>query len=632
MITEIKLERDDRVLFLHKDPYVIQRQLQGENVGPFFKEQLLDGVSTDTFPTRACFRSDSEHLARFALTGLRIGQDQTIPQNAIKDGKFKVLVAGNNFGIGSSREHFPWSLQAAGIEIIAARSMGSICAKNCQNIGLIYLEQDNFDLIYQLIRGSPILIDQVVANLDEISAQIVKSGGLFKYFGKHSPNLFPKPQTTPRPMTAPEKIIASHMEVDSVQPGDVGFINVDQRYSYEIFLPASYAIFRENLPLGEILDPNSVILFYDHSVLDSSLDAHGLATQMRQIAKDEGLLLYDGNRILGAEGICHTIMLEKHALPSQLIVGTDSHTCTLGAVGALPIGIGATEWAASLINKQIRISVPSSIRVVLNGKPSLDIMSKDIMLYLLSTPYIQKGYGIGKIFEFTGDSLDHLNFDEQVVFSNMAVEGGGVSAYIKPNQQTIDFMQRVRGLSLNNLQREFLYSDDQAEYDHEIVIDCSSLEPYIALPGNPCNGIPIKEIFSNRPGQQYIQKAYIGSCTGSKEYDLSVAASVLEGRTVHPDVRLYIQASSRRVYETALKNGWIKIFEDAGANIIQPGCGACVNFGPGSIEKGEIGISSTNRNFLGRMGQGEVYLANPKVVAASAVAGKIALPDQIRIN
>lgn len=619
-----------RVLYLTKDTSLIERQLAGEDLGPFSRSELLDRVSTDTYPTRSCFRYDNSFLGSQAFTGLKLDTDRWIKPDSVRRGNFGVLVAGNSFGCGSSREHFPLSLKAAGIELIIAESIERICAQNCQNIGLPYLEKDKTNRLYQLIAGKAISMRDVVEKLDPISAEIVYRGGLFDYFRYYSANHnLPKPDTSYRPMTGVEKIIARHMGVSFVKPGDSGFVEADIRYSYEIFLPLSYHLLKENMPDADIKNPENVYLFYDHSVLDNSLDAALLVNDMRKIAKKEGLKLYDGNRLKGAEGICHTVMLDRHTLPGQVILGTDSHTCTLGAVGALPIGIGATEWAAALWTNKVRVSVPHSVRFDLQGRFNQGVMAKDVMLYILSRPYVKDGDGIGKIFEFAGEGLNNMSFDEQVVLANMAVEGGAFSSFVAPNKNSVKFLQDRHSLSLHAINNLLVPSDNNAQFYNEYYINLTKVEPYVALPGDPRNGIPISELLSRSDIDTHINKAYIGSCAGSKYEDLYFAAQVLEGNKVHKDVELFVQSSSREVYAQAVNEGLIDIIQQAGGIILPPGCGACVNFGPGSFEKGQVGISTTNRNFPGRMGLGDAYLANPQVVAASAIKGRIVTPSML---
>ncbi len=614
---QIDFKSEDRILYLTKDPELIIRQLNGENLNNIRSSDLLDRISTDAYPTRACFRFENAYMASQALTGLSLGKDRWFPENGLKEGNFSILVAGSSFGCGSSREHFPLSLKAAGVELIVASSIERICIQNCQNIGLKYIEGVTPEILRLLQTHQNLSIDLTLQNLDDISAEIVLSGGLFNYLKNTDIQKMPKPKSKKRPMTGPEKIIAEHMNVEYVQPGDTGFIQVDKRYSYEIFTPLSEAVLKSEVPNSRIEDPNSVFLFYDHSVLDNSADAYSLARRMREFAKRENIKLYDGNQTQGTEGICHTIMLDRHALPGEIILGTDSHTCTLGAVGALPIGVGATEWAAALWKNMARISVPQSILFKLEGKLPPGVMAKDVMLYILSNPYIQEGQGIGKIFEFDGSLLETLSFDEQVVFPNMAVEGGGFSGYINPNRQTANFLLKRHAL-LDKLKLR----DIDAEYAKEFLIDVSNLEPYVALPGDPKNGLPISKL--TIPPK--IEIAYIGSCTGGKLEDILSAAHILQNKQVNPNVRLYVQTSSRSVFEQAQALGLIDIISKSGGVILPPGCGACVNFGPGSSLAGEVTISDTNRNFPGRMGKGETYLANPAVVAASAIAGRIVSP------
>lgn len=629
MLEFINLE-GKRILYLTKDPFLIERQLAGEDIGPIDEDSLLNRISTDTYPTRACFRFDEEYMGSKALTGLRLSDGSSIPDNAIRRGNFGGIVAGRSFGSGSSREHFPWSLKAAGIKVIIAPSVERICAQNCQNIGLPYIEGDPYLYAERLLRERTLPLSEAIGGLDPISAAIVSAGGLFPFLKQYqdNPGIISKPETGPRPMTAPEKIIAKHMRVPYVQPGDLGFIDVDHRYSYEIFFPMSYSILQEQIPNATIKDPDSVYLFYDHSPLDSSPDAYSLTQQMRSIARKERLTLYDGDREHGTEGICHTLMMEKYVKPGQVITGTDSHTCSLG-LGALSIGVGTTEWAAALWAKRIRMSVPSTINFDLRGVLPSDTMAKDIMLHILSRDEIRGGGGIGRIFHFSGPTLDYLPVDEQFVFSNMAVEGGGYTGYVEANRMLIEYYGERHNLSASEISELLVYSDPDAVYENRFLIDTSKLEPYIATPGDPRNGMPLSQLLEENNGTIQINKAFIGSCTGGKYEDLLAAARVLEGRKVYPNVQLHISASSRSVYERLYREGIINILKEAGAIIVPSACGACVNFGPGSVGKGEVGISATNRNFPGRMGAGDVFLANPQVIAASAVAGRIISPNKL---
>ncbi|KKR81291.1 MAG: 3-isopropylmalate dehydratase [Candidatus Daviesbacteria bacterium GW2011_GWA1_41_61] len=629
MLETINIE-GKRILYLTKNPILIERQLAGEDIEPVNEDSLLDRVSTDAYPTKACFRFDEEYMASKALTGLRLSNSSPIPDDAIRRGNFGGIVAGRSFGSGSSREHFPWSLKAAGIKVIIASSVERICAQNCQNIGLPYIEGNPYLYATRLVNEGVLPLSEATRGLDPISAAIVSAGGLFPFLRQYqdNPGIIPKPETGTRPMTAPEKIIAKHMGILYVKPGDLGFIDVDHRYSYEIFFPMSYSILQKQISNAVIKDPDSVYLFYDHSLLDSSPDAYSLAQQMRSIARKEGFTLYDGNREQGTEGICHTVMLERYLKPGDVSTGTDSHTCSLG-LGALPVGVGSTEWGAALWAKKIRMSVPPTINFELRGLPPSGTMAKDIMLYILSRDTIRSGGGIGRIFLFSGTTLDILPVDEQFVFSNMTVEGGGYTGYVEMNRMLAEYFMERHHLSASEISELSVYSDPDAVYENKFLIDTSKLEPYVATPGDPRNGIPLSQLLEENNETVQINKAFIGSCTGGKYEDLVAAARVLEGKKVYPSVQLHVSASSRSIYERLSREGIIKILSEAGAIIVPSACGACVNFGPGSVSKGEVGISATNRNFPGRMGQGDVYLANPAVVAASAVAGRIIFPNKL---
>lgn len=614
--------RGKRILYLTEDPTLIEQQLAGVNLEFDYHEKLLDRLSTDTFPTRACFRFDPDHMGDKALTGLSLGNDRWVPDNAIREGSFGVIVAGKSFGCGSSREHFPWSLKAAGIRLVIADSVERICAQNCQNIGLPYIEGRNGEILSLLKQEGYLPSAEITRGLDQVSQEIVLRGGLFPFLNHYGEDLGKfRPETACRPMTAAEKIIARKMGVRYVKPGDVGFFEADRLFSHEIFAPFSASILR-NIPGAKIKQPDSVYLFYDHSVLDTAPDAVTLGIKLREFAVKEGLTLFDGDQEQGTEGICHTIMLEKFTKPGEAVVGTDSHTPHQGAVGAFAWGVGSTEWAGALLSNKVRLCVPPSIRIELSGRLPQGTMAKDVMLHLLSQRKIRDGEAIGKIFEYAGSALDHLLFDEQVVLTNMVSEGGGATGFIAINPNSLAFILAQHHLSDTQLGEAFCFSDPGAEYSDEFNIDVSRIEPYVALPGDPCSGMP----FSSLSGDTHIDTAFIGSCTGAKLFDIATAAKILSGKRIHRGITLFVQPSSQAILRQAQEAGYIDAIKEAGGTILPSACGACVNFGPGSVEKGQRVISSTNRNFKGRMGAGEAFLASPAVVAATALAGKISLP------
>jgi 3-isopropylmalate/(R)-2-methylmalate dehydratase large subunit len=356
--------------------------------------------------------------------------------------------------------------------------------------------------------------------------------------------------------------------------------------------------------------------------------AEGLATTQESFTTRQGIRLYGENPEGGSEAICHNAVVEDLALPGQIVIGTDSHTCMAGVLGCFAFGVGSTDMANAWYTKDIRIRVPETVRYVLKGTKRSDVSAKDIMLVILASEYMKTSKGIGKVLEFSGDDLKNWSLDERATLTNMSVEAGGTTGIIEPDELTLDYVVRTRGLNPEDVRRGFTYSDADAEYAAVFEIDLDNVKPMVALPGDPRNGIPIAEL-----GEEVrIDAAYGGSCTGGKMADMDMYAEVLQnalvqGKRVAPGVHLYLQFGSQKIKKYAQEKGYIEIFHRAGAELIDPSCGACINAGPGASPNAEtVTVSAQNRNFPGRSGPGKLYLASPYVVAASAIAGKIVEP------
>jgi 3-isopropylmalate/(R)-2-methylmalate dehydratase large subunit len=301
-----------------------------------------------------------------------------------------------------------------------------------------------------------------------------------------------------------------------------------------------------------------------------------------------------------------------------------------GVLGCFAFGVGSTDMANAWYTKDIRVKVPEVVRFVLKGEKRADVSAKDVMLVILATEYMKQGKGIGQVLEFAGDGLKDWPIDERATLTNMAVEAGGFTGIIEPDEVTLRYLTRARGLAAEEIRRGFLRSDEDAEYAASFEIDLSEIRPMVATPGDPRNGIPVSDL--SEPVK--IDIAYGGSCTGGKMADMDMYAAVLkraveQGKRVAPGVHLYLQFGSQKIKEYARSKGYIEIFESAGAELIDPSCGACINAGPGASKSpDQVTVSAQNRNFPGRSGPGKVYLASPYVVAASAVAGRIIEPEE----
>ena len=357
-----------------------------------------------------------------------------------------------------------------------------------------------------------------------------------------------------------------------------------------------------------------------------------LATQLMlkqgEFAQRKGIRLHGELKDRkGAEGICHSVVLESYALPGQLIVGSDSHTPHSGAIGCVAFGIGTTDVFNSWITKDVRVRVPESVKIVIRGKKHPNVTAKDLILKILSLDYVRSGKALAKVIEYSGEAIEELSVDERATMTNMAAEIGGFTGIVAPDQKAVEFLVERRGMNRRDAERliEGLEGDRGAEYAQQIELDAAEITPMIATPGDPGNGKYIREMNTPVP----VELAYGGTCTAGKNEDMDMYARVLadalkNGKRVADSVQFYIQFGSQETREYCIRRGYLEIFAKAGAHVIEPSCGACINAGPGvSTRPDQVVISAQNRNFPGRSGPGQMYLASPLTVAASAVAGYI---------
>jgi 3-isopropylmalate/(R)-2-methylmalate dehydratase large subunit len=648
-----RVKLQGRILFLTEDPQLITRQLRGEDLPwdtqhPRRNPKLRDDISTDEItPAHICFFFD-ETLGEFPYTGLKCGNETPIKRGDVKRGGFVACVSGKRRGKGSSREQSPYAEMSAGIQLVIAENIERIYRQNCQNLGL--LASTDFGLIDKVRHGDEIELREFTDGEDEITKQVIEYGGLFPFnVARLQGKVFLPPiGTGPRPMTIAEKIFARHMlhganqvGVEAVKPGDTGFAGTDLRFSHEYVTPMA-AIFYEHY-LGKeepVNDAGGILFFRDHlTFLDEVLSDEkrkmgllDLATQLKMkqedFAKSHGIRLHgELTDRKGSEGICHSIITESYALPGQLNVGSDSHTPHAGAVGCVAFGIGTTDVFNSWFTKDVRVKVPESVRVIIRGKRRDNTTAKDFILKLLSLEYVRSGKALAKVIEYSGDAIEALGVDERATMTNMAAEIGGFTGIVVPDQRVVEFLMERRGMSRSKAEKliEGLRSDPEAHYAHVIELDAADIYPMVATPGDPGNGKFVRELNTPVP----VEIAYGGTCTAGKNEDMDMYALVLsealkQGRRVAETCRFYIQFGSQETREHCLRKGYLEIFEKAGAHVIEPSCGACINAGPGvSTRPDQVVISAQNRNFPGRSGPGLMYLASPLTVAASAVAGYI---------
>ena len=641
---------EGRVLLLAEDPALVRRQLEGEDLEWDPSIKLRDNISTDEItPAYICYYYD-ETLGDFPYLGLKCGDEFPITRGAVKRGGFVASVSGKRRGKGSSREQSPYAEMCAGIRLVIAENIERIYRENCQNLGV--LTTTDFSIIDRVRRGAPIPLAAFTDGEGEITRGIIEYGGLFNFnVARLQGNVLLTPPDTPRrPMTLGEKLIARHWVVDpsqekvgvpAVKPGDEGFVVTDIRFSHEYVTPMA-AIFFEQLvgPDEKVHEPASILMFRDHltflgeamtpeRVKEGLLDvALQLEKKQRAFADKQGIKLYGELRLgaHGSEAICHSKILEGYAEPGMVIIGSDSHTPHAGAVGCLAFGVGTTAISNSWITKDVRITVPETVKVVVRGSKPANVTAKDFMLEILRHPYVKNCRAIGKLVEYCGDAVEALSVDERATMTNMTAEVGGFTGYVAPDDRTVQYLMEYRGMSRGEAERLCvgLESDTGADYCEVIEIDATAIRPMVALPGDPGNGLSLAEADRIR-----VDIAYAGSCTAGKKEDMDMYARVLaeaaeRGERVAPWVRFYIQSGSQDVKRYCEEKGYLELYRKVGATFLEPSCGACINAGPGvSKTREEVTISAINRNFPGRSGPGQLYLANPYTVAASAIAGYI---------
>lgn len=416
-------------------------------------------------------------------------------------------------------------------------------------------------------------------------------------------------------MTLAERILAAHSGKEMVGPGEFLNVRCDLVLSNDITAPIAIREF-ERLGIARVFDPARIVMVPDHFCPNKDIQSATQASMMREFAAKHKLIYFE----VGQMGIEHVILPEKGlALPGQVIVGADSHTCTYGALGAFATGMGSTDIAIAMATGEIWMKVPPTIKFVYHGRPGKWTGGKDLILHTIGD--IGVDGALYSAMEFHGEAIVNLGMDGRFTMANMAIEAGGKAGLFQVDATTRRYLKgRTRH------KYDVYASDSDAEYERIIEYDASKIEPQVAFPHLPSNTRPI-----SRVGHVPIDQAVIGSCTNGRLDDLRLAARVLKGRKVDPHLRCIILPGSQQVYLDALKEGLIEIFIKSGAAVSTPTCGPCLGGYMGILAAGERCISTTNRNFIGRMGhpKSEVYLANPAVAAASAVLGRIAEPGEV---
>ncbi|MBW2093467.1 MAG: 3-isopropylmalate dehydratase large subunit [Deltaproteobacteria bacterium] len=418
------------------------------------------------------------------------------------------------------------------------------------------------------------------------------------------------------PMTITEKILAAHAGKESVRPGDLVQVDVDLALANDITAPLAIGVFQE-LGWKKVFDREKIAMVQDHFVPNKDIQSAQQVKLMRRFVQEQGIRHFFE---LGETGIEHVILPEKGLVcPGDLVIGADSHTCTYGALGAFSTGMGSTDLGAILATGSTWLKVPESIRLVYEGNLGPWVGGKDLILHTLGI--LGVAGAVYRSLEFTGEGVRHLSMAHRFTMANMAVEAGAKNGIFGADDITAGYMK-----DRSNRTGSFLRSDPDAAYVQEIHVALDTLEPQVAIPHSPDNARPISEIGSVR-----LDQVFLGSCTNGRLDDLREAAALLKGHRVASGIRFIVIPGSPAIYREALREGFIEVFLDAGAVIGPPCCGPCLGGHMGILAAGEKALSTSNRNFVGRMGhpESEVYLAGPAVAAASAIAGEIISPAEI---
>ncbi|MBC88240.1 MAG: aconitate hydratase [Euryarchaeota archaeon] len=609
-------------------------------------DDLLDDINTDVMtPAWVCFDHDPAKIAENAYAGLLHEGERVFNQGALKEGGFKVIVSGHRKGTGSSRETAPQCERWSGIRIVIAASFAPIHERNNINLGQV---MGNHKMLERLQNGEVIPLDEFTQQYDPVTRLILENGGILPFAKKLKDGQIELPavSTERRGMTMAEKIIAKKLIGKNgvecyVSPGDAVLATVDGGYSHEFttaqvhnFLAAEYGA-DYTLP-----NPPKFAVFEDHLLYATGVPRFGPFADKIQTLRDLQVAFqqHTGVRDYSAKdgvspGICHQVAREEFIDVGDFIQATDSHTCMGGASNALTYGVGSTEYANLVHNQFAFVKVPESIRFELTGSLNPGCTAKDVILHILWR-YAKHSDTLDRSMEFGGTGLASISMDERATLCNMATECSAKTGICDPDQLTIDWLLKRRNdLNEEEIRNAFVFPDEDAVYHGGIhTIDLDKIRPMVAHPGDPDKGIPsdpTNGAYIDDIGSVPIDIAYAGSCTAGKDDDFSYYAKVAKaakdaGLKVADGVECYIQFGSGSVKQLSERMGWTALFEEVGIHLIDPGCGACIGAGPGiSNNPDQVTISAINRNFQGRSGPGQLYLASPLTVMASAFMGCI---------
>ena len=639
-----------RVLVLTDDASLIREQLNGEDV-PHVGHDLHYGVNTDAMISgRACTLGYTpDILGPYFLENFK----ESVSLADVKQSGFQVIVGGDAYGSGSSREVAVVAHQGAGIELVVARNFQRIFQENMVYAGMPFTT--DFGVVDRLQAGEDVDVTEFYDALPPFFREVAHRGGLLPYASAWlSGALSPWYDTDQdaQPMTVVERIIAAKawsggspaddagpaFGIAAVQPGDQVLCRAGFRGMHEYTAGMCMALYEEAFGREPVHNPDQVASFEDHFVLiseDTVPDsvkasrlgpAKRLAQEMVAACEAHGIRLHGPGRSHPA-GVCHRIVVEDYARPGDVVVLTDSHSPTAGVLNTFAFGVGSTAMTFALRTGLIPVTVPKTVRVWVTGDAEGILSPKDLILHIIGDPYFREEHWRTSptdtcVIQFGGPGLAQWNVDELSVLTNMTVEGGLMTGVVEPNDAIRAFLTERRGDDCSHLMVE---PDPGARYERTIEIDLDTVPLTVATPGDSRNRQPLDDA-----ADVAIHNVVIASCTGGSLADLRAAADVLRGRALADGVRLTVTPSSVRVAAEAEQEGLLDLFRSVGAVVSPPGCGACIGNGPGIPHPGETTASTTNRNYDRRMGApGPVYLVSPAVAAASAVTGTLTDPRRL---
>lgn len=638
-----------RILWLTDDPQQLAQQFAGSDTGfdagfdAAAPPALHFGVNTDAMINGAActLGYTGEILGPYFLQNFK----DTVDVDTVRSGGFQVVVGGDAYGSGSSREVAVVAHQGAGIELVVARSFQRIFQENMVYAGLPFTT--DFGVIDRLRAGEDVDLAALGQALPPFFRAVSEAGGLLPYgtkvlAGSVGPTY--EVERAPRPMNCIEKIVArkawrgpgssERWGIAAVAPGDQVLCEADFRGMHEYTGGMVMNLYAQEWGDAPIHQPELAAAFEDHFVLidrdtvplrvkqNRLASAQSLAREMVEACDRNNIRVHGPGRL--KQGVCHRIVVEDYARPGDIIVLTDSHTPTAGVMNAFAFGVGSTAMAFALRTGMIPVTVPKTVRVWIEGDAKGVLSPKDLVLHLIGDPFFREEHWRESptdtcVIQLGGPGLDQWNVDELSVITNMTVEGGLMTGIVEPCAPLRAFLKTNRG---QDYAERFVEPDPDASYVKTIHVNLDDVPLTVATPGDSRNRQALSEV-----GDVPIHNIVIASCTGGSLADLRAAAQVLRGHDMAKGVRMTVTPSSADVAEAARAEGLLSMFAELGAVVTDPGCGSCIGNGPGIPYEGETTASTTNRNFDRRMGApGPVYLVSPAVAAASAITGRLTDP------